>query len=89
MPKQGVTSTFTFGRGFGALCMGLTAAEIPYDLVSSMKWMGAMQCRTGGDKSVSKRRAQQLFPQVKVTDYLADSLLIAEYLRRRERMVVS
>jgi hypothetical protein len=35
-----------------------------------------------GDKNVTKRRAQQLFPQLKVTHAIADALLIAEYGRR-------
>jgi len=37
---------------------------------------------TGGDKNVSKRRAQELFPEIKITHAIADALLIAEYARR-------
>jgi hypothetical protein len=34
---------------------------------------------TKGDKNVSKRKAQELFPQIKVNHYIADALLIAAY----------
>jgi hypothetical protein len=44
-----------------------------------------MQCLTGGDKNISKRRAQELFPSLKITHAVADALLIAEYGRRLER----
>ena len=81
-PQMGVTSAFTFGKGYGGLRMALTAAGIPFEEVTPQRWQKAMQCLTKGDKNVSKRRAQQLFPQVKVTHAIADALLIAEYCRR-------
>jgi crossover junction endodeoxyribonuclease RuvC len=79
MPKQGVTSTFTFGEGYGALQMALTAAGIPFTRVTPQKWQKHMQCLTKGDKNVSKARAQELFPHIKVTHAIADALLIAKY----------
>src|SRR5262252_7264516 len=82
MPKQGVTSAFTFGKGYGALLMALTAAGIPFEIVSPQKWQKALGCLSRGDKNITKRKAQQLFPQVKVTHAIADALLIAEYGRR-------
>lgn len=84
MPKQGVSSSFTFGKGYGFLRGLLTALEIPFDDVTPQAWQKAMSCMTGGNKNVSKQRAQQLFPKVKVCHAIADSLLIAEYLRRKE-----
>lgn len=81
-PQMGVRSAFTFGRGFGAILMALAAVKLPYDLVSPAKWQTAMQCRSKGDKNVTKRRAQQLFPDVTITHAIADALLIAEYGRR-------
>ncbi len=81
-PQMGVTSAFTFGKGYGGLRMALTAAQIPFDEVSPQRWQKAMQCLTRGDKNISKRRAQELFPHEKVTHAVADSLLIAEYCRR-------
>lgn len=85
-PKMGAVSAFTFGRGYGGLLMALSARYVPFDIITPQKWQAVMQCRTGGDKNVSKRRAQQLFPGIKVTHAIADGLLIAEFCRRsRER----
>lgn len=82
MPGQGVVSAFTFGKGVGALEMALTAAEIPYEHVTPQKWQKGMQCLTKGDKNISKARAQELFPAMKITHAIADALLIAECNRR-------
>ena len=81
-PQMGVTSAFTFGRGFGKLLMALAAAGIPYDLIRPQDWQSTMGCRTGGDKNISKQRAQALFPNVKCTHAISDALLIAEFCRR-------
>ncbi len=83
MPKQGVTSSFNFGKQYGGLLMLLTCFRIPYEKVTPVKWMRALSCLTGGDKNVSKAKAQELFPGLKVTHAIADSLLIAEYGRRQ------
>ena len=86
MPGQGVSSVFKFGEGFGHLKGTLDALGIPYELVSPLKWQTNLGCRTGGDKNVSKTKAQQLFPQVpKITHYIADALLIMEYGCRLEK----
>lgn len=84
-PQMGVTSAFTFGMGYGRVRMALVAAGCPFDVVTSHVWQKAMGCRSGGDKNVTKRRAQDLFPQVKVTHAIADALLLAEYCRRMEQ----
>jgi hypothetical protein len=91
-PQMGVSSAFAFGRGYGQLLMALAAAAIPFDYVLPSKWQSALGCSTGGgrmgqrvaDKNRTKRRAQELFPQIKMTHALADALLIAEYGRRLE-----
>lgn len=82
MPKQGVTSTFSFGQNFGMLIMALTAASIPFELVTPQKWQKELGCLSHGDKNVTKRKAQQLFPTLTITHATADCLLIAEYGRR-------
>lgn len=79
MPGQGVKSMFTFGMGYGGLRMALIANGIPFETVTPGKWQRAMSCLTKGDKNVSKARAQELFPEIKVTHAIADALLIAEY----------
>jgi hypothetical protein len=81
-PQMGVVSAFSFGRGYGNLEMALTANAIPFERVRPQVWQKAMGCMTKGDKNVSKRRAQELFPNIKVTHAIADALLIAEYNRR-------
>lgn len=82
MPKQGVSSTFKFGQSFGFLRGLLTAHKIPFELVSPVKWQNALQCRTGGDKNITKAKASQLCPSIKWTHKTADAYLLAEYARR-------
>lgn len=83
MPGQGVASSFKFGQGYGGLEMALIAAGIPFERVTPQKWQKALGCLTGGDKNVSKRRAQELFPSIKFTHATADAALIAEYGRTK------
>jgi len=78
-PQMGVVSAFSFGRGYGNLEMALTAARIPFERVRPQVWQKALGCMTKGDKNVSKRKAQELFPDRKVTHATADALLIALY----------
>ena len=78
-PQMGVVSAFSFGRGYGNLEMALTAAGIPFERVRPQVWQKALGCMTKGDKNVSKRRAQELFPDRKITHATADALLIAYY----------
>jgi hypothetical protein len=82
-PQMGVKSAFTFGQGYGRLEMALTAAGVPFERVRPQAWQKALQCLTKGDKNVSKRRAQELYPQLKITHATADALLIATYGTRQ------
>ena len=82
MPKQGVSSTFKFGRNYGFLIGCLTSLKIPYEFVTPHTWQKYMSCQTKGDKKITKSKAQQLFPKIKVIHTTADALLIAEYGRR-------
>jgi len=81
-PQMGVSSSFKFGCAFGRLRMALVAAAIPFDEVTPQRWQKALGCLSSGDKNVTKRRAQELFPDLTVTHALADALLIATYCRR-------
>ena len=90
MPKQGVTSCFTFGQGYGMLKMGLIAARISFINPTPQAWMKRLSFSTKGDKNNSKRKAQELFPMVpKITHAIADALLLAEYGRRMHSETVS
>lgn len=81
-PQMGVVSAYTFGWGYGGLRMALTALRIPFNEVTPPVWMRDMKCLTKGDKTVTKRHAQELFPSLKITNWNADALLIAEHCRR-------
>lgn len=92
MPKQGVSSTFTFGQFYGYVQMAVACHKIRCIDVSPTKWQTAlsMKAKKGEGYEAHKRRlkgkAQQLFPKAKVTLKNADALLIAEYGRMQERL---
>lgn len=81
-PQMGVVSAGTFMRNFGHCEMALTAADVPYYEVHPLRWQKLMECRTHGDKNISKARAAHLWPRHKITHAIADALLIAEWCRR-------
>lgn len=90
MPKQGVVSMFNFGKNFGFIQGLLTAYSIPYELVTPQKWKKEFQIT--GDKNSSIAVCKRLFPDVdlrrtercrKDDDGAAESLLLAEYARRK------
>ncbi len=82
MPRQGVASSFKFGRHYGFLRGLLVALKIPFLEVTPQKWQKEMGCLTHGDKNVSKARAQQLFPNQRFTHATADAMLLAVYCSR-------
>ena len=79
---MGVVSAFTFGRGLGQLEGIITALGLPLERIAPQVWQKALGCLSKGDKNVTKRKAQELFPSLKITHATADALLIAEYGRR-------
>ena len=90
MPGQGVTSTFTFGEGFGFIQGVLTAYGIPFQLVPPQKWKKEFSLNSDKQKSIEV--CQRLFPNVslyrterckKPHDGMAEALLMAEYARRK------
>ena len=81
--KDGRKGLFTFGRVDGIIRGTIMTLDLKVNEVTPMMWQSAMRCLTGGDKNVSKRRAAELWPDVKWTHATADSALIAEYGRRR------
>lgn len=91
MPGQGVASTFKFGENYGMCQMALTAAKLSYDYVTPQKWQATLDIvprrKAKGETSTQfktrlKNKAEQLFPQYKITKATCDALLIAEYSRR-------
>lgn len=91
MPKQGVSSTFQTGEGYGlirGICAGL---GLPYVLMRPQEWRSSVGLPAKADKAASVALAQRMFPEVAellsgprggLRDGLAESLLIAEARRR-------
>lgn len=90
-PQMGVTSAFTFGRGYGFLRGCLTSLRISFQEVPPQTWQKALsipQRKKTESQPQFKRRlvdfAKRLFPgdakQINLST--ADALLIAEYCRR-------
>lgn len=87
MPKQSRIAAFKLGQSYGLLRGLLAAFEIPYTVVSASAWRrhyGGLAPKDATDtekKNLAKQKAQQLFPNLKITHAIADALLIAEYGR--------
>jgi Holliday junction resolvasome RuvABC endonuclease subunit len=91
MPKQGVVSTFTFGRGYGSLLSILEIMDIPFEEIPSQKWKKKVFGRTTPDKKVSIEFASTLQNSEaylfckrgnKPHDGVADAICLAEYSRQ-------
>ena len=84
MPKQGVSSVFTFGMGFGGI-LGIAAAlGVPLVNVRPLAWQKVVLA--GLDKDLGKARSilhcKQRYPQIEPAhkhDGIADALCIAEW----------
>lgn len=61
MPKQGVTSVFTFGQGYGMLRGVLGALSVPTHLVRPEAWKRVL--RLDQDKAGARAMAINLFPR--------------------------
>lgn len=96
MPKQGVTSMFSIGYGFGALKQCLVDFSISHEVVRAQVWQKefGISGRKGNTKTQALRICQDLFPDVnllaterskKLHEGIVDALLIAEFARRRFR----
>ncbi len=85
MPGQGIASSGKFMRSYGFLRGVLAALLLRREDVRPQVWQQALGCLTKGKKAVSRQKAQQLFPKcpVRITDKIADALLIAEHQRRQ------
>ena len=81
-PQMGVKSAFSFGMNNGMLRAMLTSKGIPFDDATPQRWMKHLRCMTKGNKNVTKSKAQNMFPHLKITHKIADALLIAEYCRQ-------
>jgi crossover junction endodeoxyribonuclease RuvC len=85
MPKQGVSSTFKTGLGYGAW-QALCAVVTPdFEIVSPRKWKKALGLTS--DKEASRRLAIKLYPNLahmlsrKKDHNRAEALLLAHYTK--------
>ena len=90
MPKQGVRSVFTFGKGCGELLGICTALEFTIIEPTPQAWKKAMLAGTDRSKEASIKICENTFPKVqlipdgcrKPSDGIAEAILLAEYGRR-------
>lgn len=86
MPGQGVSSTFTFGMGFGGLIGVCSALDYSFMLALPGEWQSKIL--QGIDKKLKKARSivycQDRYPAAEVRhDGIADALCIALYGRHQ------
>lgn len=88
MPKQGVSSMFTFGMSLGAILGAAQANAVPVEMVRPPVWKAASQLgglTDGEGKTAARLYAKQLWPQhakildVKDNHGMADAALIARW----------
>lgn len=91
MPGQSSKATATFARHNGHLEMALYALEIPSEKVKPSKWekffsntIGTSKGKTKTEwKNMLKSEAQRRYPNINVTLWAADALLIADYAKHQ------
>jgi hypothetical protein len=87
MPGNGASSAWKFAQNFGEIRGVVTALQIPFEMVSPMKWMKVFR-QMPKDKADRKKKlkslAQELYPELKATLNTADAILIMEYGRIKE-----
>lgn len=87
MPGQGVSSTFKFGKGFGALLGICAALQVPVELVTPQRWKRLILAGTKKDKSAAIDYCRRVFPDIeliqpgcrKFHDGMADALCLMTF----------
>jgi hypothetical protein len=59
-PKQGASSNFVTGCGYGMLQAFLTAAEVPFEIVHSSTWKRTMKIKGQGDSPKTRKKDGKL-----------------------------
>ena len=85
MPRQGVSSVFTFGLGLGSVLGVLQAMGVSIEFVTPACWKGDLHLSR--DKRASLDKARLLFPSADLRlakhDGRAEALLIATWAAQR------
>jgi Holliday junction resolvasome RuvABC endonuclease subunit len=61
MPRQGVASTYKFGRAVGSIEATIALCNVPLEIVEPSMWKRALRLR-GKDNEGSRQKALELFP---------------------------
>jgi crossover junction endodeoxyribonuclease RuvC len=90
MPKQGVTSTFNYGKGFGKILGMIETMGISHQLVRPRAWKRTVLAGTKKDKAAAVSYVRRKYPMIdlmpgtcrKPHDGIADAVCIADYAIR-------
>jgi crossover junction endodeoxyribonuclease RuvC len=91
MPRQGVSSTFTFGQAHGMVLGAVAMTGARLVRVRPLEWQRVVGLRGGKEKDDPRLLAARLYPSAapsltrKKDNGRADALLIAHYGRLQER----
>jgi crossover junction endodeoxyribonuclease RuvC len=91
MPKQGVSSSFQFGVGFGSVLGVLQALQLPIEFVTAAVWKRALGLSS--DKRASLHKARLLYPTAELHlakhDGRAEALLLCHWALTRDKSVAA
>lgn len=86
--KMGASTSFTFGENNGFIRGILVATMIPYEEKTPQTWQKLFGMKKEKNEAQPdykrrlKQKAEELFPDLKITADMADALLIAEFTKR-------
>lgn len=85
MPKQGLSSSFNFGVGFGSILGVLQTLQLPIEFVTPVTWKRALGLDSQKHRSLDKARL--LYPMAELHlakhDGRAEALLLAHWYQTR------
>ena len=90
MPKQGVTSMFSYGYGAGKIAGILEALGVPYRLVTPQAWKKLILAGTAKDKTAAISYVRRWYPAIDLMpgkkrtphDGIADAVCLAEWAKK-------
>jgi|SRR5215471_8557742 len=94
MPRQGVSSSFKYGRAVGAIEAAITLSSVPVEIIEPSAWKRHWHL-PGKDKESGRQKALQLFPDAhaalarKRDHGRAEAILIALYYAERQLRIAA